>query len=86
MSESFSRSDKRANDALLVLFAERLDISFILPTQHVLAAVNPGRFEFGSDGLVRPAFPEDCPQVVVEFFQSWTVEEPGTRSRCAIYR
>jgi len=61
MSESFSRSDKRANDALLVLFAERLDISFVLPTEQVLAAVNPGRFEFGSDGPVRPAFPEDCP-------------------------
>jgi len=42
MSESFSRSDKRANDALLVLFAERLDISFVLPTEQVLAAINPG--------------------------------------------
>ena len=61
MSESFSTSDKRSNNPLLVVFAERLDIGFVLQTEQVLAALNPGRFEFGSDGPVRPAFPEDCP-------------------------
>jgi len=61
MSESFSRSDKRANDPLVVLFAERLDMSFDLQTEQVLAAINPGRFEFGSDGPIRRAFAEDCP-------------------------
>ena len=47
MSESFSRSDKRANDPLVVLLAERLDISFDLQTEQVLAAINPAALSLG---------------------------------------
>src|SRR5260370_26710133 len=62
---------------LLILFTEGLDVRFAVRIEELLAALLPGRFEFGFCYVpVRPAFPGDRAQVLAQIFHSGPAQEP----------
>ena len=64
---------------ILALFAESLSKGLAVWIEQLLAALLPGRFEFGrGDVPVRPAFAADGTQVLSEILDGGASEEPVT--------